>query len=90
MNKIKKLYQEIEADFEHAIEGIFKFPEAPFGVYTAYKYYSKLLINLKKLPLYNSIARIRVPNYQKMGVFAQSYLNYHLNLFIRMEDFSLD
>jgi phytoene synthase len=73
---------EIERDFEHALTGIFKLPmEAQFGVYTAYKYYSKLLKKLKNTP-YTHIqnTRIRVPNYQKMSVFASSYLKYRFNL----------
>jgi len=46
-----KYYSEIESDFEHALTGIFKLPvEAQFGVYTAYKYYTKLLKKLKKTP----------------------------------------
>ena len=76
------IIEEIEADFTKALEGIFKLPtEARFGVYTAYKYYTKLLVKLKKT---SSISiqktRIRVPNYQKMSVFARSYLKYRLNL----------
>jgi phytoene/squalene synthetase len=73
---------EIERDFEIALTGIFKLPiEAQFGVYTAYKYYSKLLNKLKNTPSVNiQNTRIRVPNYQKMSVFASSYLKYRLNL----------
>ena len=73
---------EIESDFEHALTGIFKLPmEAQFGVYTAYKYYSKLLKKLKNTPSVNiQNTRIRVPNYQKMSVFASSYLKYRFNL----------
>ena len=76
------IIEEIEADFTKALKGIFKLPtEAQFGVYTAYKYYTKLLVKLKKT---SSISiqktRIRVPNYQKMSVFARSYLKYRLNL----------
>ena len=76
------IINEIEADFEMALTGIFKLPEeARFGVYTAYKYYFKLLQKLKRTPsLQIKNARIRVPNYQKMGVLAQSYFKYHLNL----------
>ena len=41
-----------------------------FGVYTAYKYYTKLLAKLKQTPSLNiQSARIRVPNYQKMGPY---------------------
>lgn len=73
---------EIERDFEHALTGIFKLPmEAQFGVYTAYKYYTKLLKKLKNTaPNHIQNQRIRVPNYQKMGVFASSYLKYRFNL----------
>tara|TARA_Y200000002_G_scaffold63418_1_gene48466 strand:+ start:1211 stop:1963 length:753 start_codon:yes stop_codon:yes gene_type:complete len=76
------IIKEIERDFSIALNGIFKLPsEARFGVYTAYKYYTKLLSKLKKTP---SISirqnRIRVPNYQKVSVFARSYLKYRLNL----------
>ncbi|MFI2743980.1 phytoene/squalene synthase family protein [Zhouia sp. PK063] len=76
------IVQEIEADFNKAYLGIKKLPiEAKFGVYTAYKYYSKLLVKLKNTPpLELKNARIRVPNYQKFGVLAQSYVNYRLNL----------
>ena len=77
-----EIIQEIENDFKLALEGIYDLPnEARFGVYTAYKYYSKLLLKLKKTTSVNiKTKRIRVPNYQKMGVFAKSYLRYHLNL----------
>ena len=46
-----KIIQEIESDFELGLEGIFKLPDAAkFGVYTAYKYYMRLLKKLKKTP----------------------------------------
>ena len=77
-----KIILEIEKDFKHALAGIFKLPdEARFGVYTAYKYYSKLLKKLKKTPsLCIKKSRIRVPNYQKVAVLAKSYLSYRLNI----------
>ena len=73
---------DIEKDFEHGLEGIFMLPEsARLGVYTAYKYYKKLLIKLKNTPSKKiKEARIRVSNYQKIGVLAQSFLKFHLNL----------
>ena len=76
------IINEIELDFELALDGIFKLPvEAQFGVYTAYKYYTKLLKKLKKTSSVNiQKTRIRVPNYQKMTVFAGSYLKYRLNI----------
>ena len=77
-----EIIKEIELDFDKALIGIFKLPvEAQFGVYTAYKYYTKLLKKLKKTSSTNiQNTRIRVPNYQKMGVFAGSYLKYRFNL----------
>ena len=78
----QSIIDDIEKDFEFALKGIFKLPnEARFGVYTAYKYYNKLLMKLKRTPS-DSIRnkRIRVPNYQKITVFARSYLKYRLNL----------
>lgn len=76
------IIEDIEKDFKYALEGIFKLPESVrLGVYTAYKYYWKLLDKLKRTPSRKiQSARIRVPNYQKMGVLAQSYVKFHLNL----------
>jgi phytoene/squalene synthetase len=76
------IINEIEKDFNHALKGIFLLPESSrLGVYTAYKYYRKLLIKLKNTPSVKiQSARIRVPNYQKMGVLAQSFVKFHLNL----------
>ncbi len=78
----KRIIAEIEADFAKARTGIFQLPEgARFGVYTAYKYYLKLLRKLKNTPpLRLQSTRIRVPNYQKVSVLANSYVKYHLNL----------
>jgi len=78
----RAIIKEIEQDFAQALVGIFKLPmEAQFGVYTAYKYYTKLLKKLKNTaPIHIQNQRIRVPNYQKMGVFASSYLKYRFNL----------
>ncbi len=78
----QKIIQEIEDDFTMGLSGIYKLPnEAKFGVYTAYKYYSKLLRKLKRTPsLKIKSTRIRVPNYQKVGLLATSYFNYRLNL----------
>ena len=76
------ILKEIDNDFEKAVKGIFKLPSsARFGVYTAYKYYLKLLNKLRKTPsLKIKSTRIRVPNYQKMNVLARSYVRYRLNI----------
>ena len=76
------IINEIEKDFNHALKGIFMLPESSrLGVYTAYKYYRKLLIKLKNTPSVKiQSARIRVPNYQKMGVLAQYFVKFNINL----------
>lgn len=77
-----EIIKEIEADFEAGYQGIVKLPiEAKFGVYTAYIYYKKLLSKLKKTPsLEIKNTRIRVPDYQKVGLLARCYVNYRLNI----------
>jgi len=77
-----QIIQEIEEDFRIAYQGIVKLPmEAKFGVYTAYVYYKKLLKKLKNTP-YHEIgnSRIRVSNYTKAGLLAQSFVTYKLKL----------
>ena len=76
------ILSEIDKDFSHALKGIFQLPSsAKFGVYTAYKYYLKLLNKLRKTPpLKIKSSRIRVPNYQKVNVLARSYVRYRLNI----------
>lgn len=77
-----QIISEIEDDFNIAYQGIVKLPiEAKFGVYTAYVYYKKLLTKLKNTP-YHEIgnSRIRVSNYTKAGLLAQSFVTYKLKL----------
>ncbi len=78
----EQIIKEIEEDFRKGLKGISKLPvEAKFGVYTAYIYYRKLLQKLKRIPsLEIRKRRIRVPNYQKAGLLAKSYISYRLNL----------
>lgn len=73
---------EIEADFKAGFEGIMQLPiTAKFGVYTAYAYYKKLLLKLKNTPSIEiKNTRIRVPDYQKVGLLAKCYVSYRLNL----------
>jgi len=77
-----RIINEIKSDFQLGYSGIVRLPqEAKFGVYTAYKYYYKLLKKLENTPSIEiKNARIRVPNYQKFGLLAKSYVNYKLNL----------
>jgi len=73
---------EIEEDFRVALQGIKNLPlEAKFGVYTAYVYYKKLLRKLEKTPYYKiGNSRIRVSNYSKALLFANSFVTYKLKL----------
>ncbi len=76
------IINEIEEDFKVAYQGIIKLPiEAKFGVYTAFVYYKKLLKKLKKTPCSEiGNSRIRVSNYTKAGLLAQSFVTYKLKL----------
>ncbi|PIF31116.1 phytoene/squalene synthetase [Flavobacterium sp. 9] len=76
------IVNEIEEDFKIAYQGIVKLPiEAQFGVYTAFIYYKKLLKKLKNTPYYEiGNSRIRVSNYTKAGLLAQSFVTYKLKL----------
>ncbi|GGW70659.1 phytoene/squalene synthetase [Winogradskyella epiphytica] len=78
----KLIIAEIEEDFSNGLQGIKKLPiEAKFGVFMAYRYYSKLLDKLKKTPaLQIKSTRIRVPNHRKLELLTRSYVKYHLNL----------
>jgi phytoene/squalene synthetase len=77
-----KIIDEIENDFKQALVGIYKLPKnSRLGVYTAYRYYHKLLTKLKNTPSVKiQRARIRVPNYQKMSLLAQSYIKFRFNI----------
>lgn len=76
------IIREIEADFKAGYEGILHLPiEAKFGVYTAYVYYKKLLSKLKNTPSVEiKTRRIRVPDYEKFGLFAKCYFTCKLNI----------
>jgi 15-cis-phytoene synthase len=76
------IINEIEEDFRIALGGIKKLPlEAKFGVYTAYVYYKKLLKKLENTPCHRiGTERIRVSNYTKARLFANSFVTYKLNL----------
>jgi 15-cis-phytoene synthase len=77
-----EIIDDIEADFKMAYEGILRLPiEAKFGVYTAYRYYKRLLKKLKATPSTEiKNTRIRVPDYQKAELLARCYVKYRLNI----------
>ncbi|MCV6629689.1 MAG: squalene/phytoene synthase family protein, partial [Flavobacteriaceae bacterium] len=76
------IIEEIETDFEIAYQGIVQLPmEARLGVYTAYRYYKRLLYKIKKTDaamVTNS--RIRVSNPMKMLILGKSYIRYQFNI----------
>lgn len=77
------IIKEIEADFDYAFKnGILELPvEAKFGVYTAYRYYRRLLKKLKRVPSSKIIeTRVRISNPMKINLLARSYVKYKLNL----------
>ncbi len=73
---------EIQQDFNEAFEGIKKLPEsAKFGVYTAYKYYSKLLKKLINSDVEDIKSnRIRVSNPMKFALLTKSYFDYKMRI----------
>lgn len=77
-----KIIEEIEKDFEDAYIGVKQLPlEARLGVYTAYKYYKKLLYKLKKTHEKEIInTRIRVSNPMKLLILSKSYIRYKCNI----------
>ncbi|RAJ05570.1 phytoene/squalene synthase family protein [Arenibacter echinorum] len=77
-----KIVDEIKADFKLGYSGILQLPrEAKFGVYTAYRYYFKLLKKLQDTPSAKiMITRIRVSNLHKFRLLVKSYINYKLKL----------
>ena len=76
------LEDDIEIDFNKGLEGIKMLPkDSRFGVYVAYIYYRKLFNKIKSLhPERILEERIRIPNSQKMALFASSYVRHSLNL----------
>ena len=78
----EKIQLDIEADFEEALAGIRQLPPSSRkGVYLAYFYYKKLFLMIKNLPAEKALsARIRIPNYKKIGLMFQSVIRHQLNL----------
>lgn len=73
---------DIENDFKKGLQGIKLLPkEAKFGVFMAYRYYSRLLKKLKRTPAQKiKSTRVRVPNHRKLELLTRSYVKYQLNL----------
>ncbi|MBK7309620.1 MAG: phytoene/squalene synthase family protein [Sphingobacteriaceae bacterium] len=73
---------DIEADFRAALEGIKQLPTTSrFGVYVAYVYYYALFTKIKGIPSCKiMLERIRISNYQKVGLLARSYFKHSLRM----------
>jgi len=73
---------EIQKEFDEALIGIKMLPKSSrFGVYVSYKYYRKLLRKIKRKTTQDLMERrIRVPDNEKLMVFAKSYVRNSLNI----------
>ena len=74
--------QEIEADFNDALVGIKQLPvSSRRGVYLAYVYYKKLFSKIRRTPVERvAKTRIRVANYEKMGLLCGSLLRHQFGV----------
>lgn len=72
------IIEDIKKDFNDAYKGILQLPiSCRFGVYTAFRYYTKLLDRIESQPVESiKTARVRVPDSQKIGLLLQSYLRF--------------
>lgn len=80
--KKQEIIVEIQDDFQKALIGIKKLPNSSrFGVYTAFKYYKRLLHKLNKTASQNILTtRIRVSDPVKLVLLTKSYVNFKLNI----------
>ena len=76
------IQEEIESDFAQALIGIKRLPPGSRrGVYLAYYYYKKLFLLIKQTPPEKVMAaRIRIPDYNKIGLMFQSLLRHQFDL----------
>lgn len=77
-----QIIKDIEADFAEAYKGIIKLPiEGRLGVYLAYRYYMRLLRELKLADSKRILKeRIRVNNFLKLEILLKSYVRCKLNI----------
>jgi len=78
----KMIEEDIQKDFHEGFLGILGLPKkARFGVYLAYVYYFGLFKKIKALPPTKIMKeRIRIPNYGKYYLFAESYLRHNIGV----------
>lgn len=72
------IIDDIRKDFLEAYKGICQLPlNCRFGVYTAYRYYVKLLDRIEKWSVFKiKTARVRVPDSEKLSLLLLSYLRF--------------
>lgn len=77
-----EIIADIRKDFALAYQGIKKLPiGCRFGVYTAYRYYLKLLEKIERAGVQHIMEeRIRIPDSQKMTLLLKSYLRVKVNV----------
>ncbi len=73
-----EMEQEIERDFEEALNGIKRLPlSSRLAVYSVYLYYSDLFLKLKRCPMEQILRqRMRVSNFQKALLLVKAMLTY--------------
>jgi len=80
---LNKIFDDIEKDFDHGLEGIKKLPNnSKLGVYLAYRYYRKLFNKIKRTSM-NKLKneRIRIPNPQKYSILVRSLVRHQMQLY---------
>jgi phytoene/squalene synthetase len=77
-----EIIEDINNDFKIAYDGIKRLPlDSRLGVYTAYRYYLKLLNKLQDTRASEIISsRIRVSNSMKILIMSKSFVRYKLNI----------
>lgn len=75
-----QIENEIEADLQHAYEGMIKLPRgARFGVYIAYIYFRALFRKIQRAtPERIEKGRIRIPNARKFALFISTWFKYRI------------
>ncbi len=78
----RRIEKEVEEDFQEALTGILALPaEARFGVFLAYRFYTKLFEGIRRsTPEQIKESRIRVPNWRKAMLVCSTYLQMRFGL----------
>ena len=78
----KEIEKDIEQDFDAALAGIRQLPASSrFGVYVAFMYYRRLFAKIKSITSRDMMhSRVRIPNYQKMGLLASSFVRHSMRM----------